>query len=179
MAYDTSQYSDPFAKGHNDIKSGATYSDIDAVSYYSPSMFTTKTDGDLVLTHQDEHVQRRQSHSDRSTHSKKFSMDRTGSAAGGNAAGGGATGAAAEFYKSEPQDLSASAGGIHSSRLSQLTEEDEDEFSQKYANPSYGAGLDGSTKVRPYDTHDETLDASLMKNAVGTERPGFSDLGEL
>ena len=172
MAYDTNHYSDPFAKGHNDMKSGAAYSDIDAVSYYSPSMFTTKTDGDLVLTHQNDYVQRRQSHSDRSTHSKKISMDRAG-----NATGGGATGAAAEFYNSEPQNLNASAGGIDSSRLSQLTEEDEDEFSQNYGNSSYGAGLDGSTKVRRYDVHDETLDASLMKNA-GSEQPGFSDLGE-
>jgi len=174
MAHDANQYSDPFAKGHNDMKSGAAYSDTDAISYYSPSVFTTKTDGDLVLTHQNDYVQRRQSHSDRSTYSKKNSMDRAG-----NAAGGSATGAAAEFYNSEPQNLNASAGGIDSSRLSQLTEEDEDEFSQKYANPSYGVGLDGSTKVRPYDAHDESLDASLMKNAVGSERPGFSDLGEL
>jgi len=175
MAYNPNQYSDPFTdhpRHQNNINghssSGAPYSDIDATSYYSPSMFTTRTDGDLVLTHQSDHVQRRQSNSDRSTHSKKFSMDRTGNAAGGSA-----------FYDLEFQILSAGTGGIDSSKLSQLTEEDEDEFSQKYANPSYGAGLDGNMKAKPYDTPDEALNVSLMKNAAGSERPGFSDLGEL
>ncbi|KAF5355926.1 hypothetical protein D9756_004140 [Leucocoprinus leucothites] len=185
MATGANQYSDPFTdhpghqggiNGHSNY--GAGYTDADSVSYYSPSMITARTDGDLVSTHQSDYVQRRQSNSSYSAHSKSRSMDK-----GGAAVGGGAAGEAAEFYNSGPQNSNflnagAGAGGKDGSRLSQLTEGDEDDygFSRKYANSSYGAGLDGDVKTKPYDPHDEALDASLMKNAA-PGRAGYSDLG--
>ncbi|KAJ3572525.1 hypothetical protein NP233_g3032 [Leucocoprinus birnbaumii] len=182
------QYSDPFTDrpGHQgDINSqtnfGASYTDADTPSYYSPSMITARTSGDLVSTHQTDYVQRRQSNSGYSTHSKSRSMDKSGTAALG--AGGG--GAAAEFYNSGPTqnhsdflNAGAGAGGKDGgSRLSQLTEDDEEGygFSQKYANPSYAAGLDGDVKTRPYDPHEEDMDMSLVKNAA-PGRVGYSDL---
>jgi hypothetical protein len=190
MAYRDNQYSDPFTDrpggGHHqgDINNhsnfGGDYTDTDVrpLSYYTPSMITSSNDADLISTHQSDYVQRRQSNSGYSTHSKKPSMDR-----GGMVAGGSAGGAAAEFYNSGPQTsnfLNADVGaGQKDSRLSQLIEEDEDGYgySQKYASSSYGAGLDGDMKAKPYDLHDEAFDASLVKNAAGQGTTGYSDLG--
>jgi hypothetical protein len=129
---------------------------------------TIRNDGDLVSTHQSDYVQRRQS-SPYNIHSKSPSLDKSG--------GGG--GAAAGFYNSAESQTGTSTFLNTSGKdqsLSQLDEE-EDDYGYKgghYASSSYGAGIDGDMKSKPYN---DAQDASLVKNAAGTGIVKFNDLG--